>query len=592
MGFLQSVSMDQATRASYDSQRKFEHKSFRSACYAPFVSLYFTSLGDVLACCKSETYSLGNVGNQRLPEIWKGNKIQAMRDGLKDYRFDGACEFCEAQFAGGDFSSVFAYWFEEYPLSSDQPEWPQVIEFAGSNNCNFECVMCDGLLSSSIRAHREGLPPLPRVYTDQFFEDLRPFLPHLKYAKFLGGEPFLASECFRIWDMILDAKLELPCHVTTNASQYNSKVERVLQALPVSMTISMDGATKETVEKIRVNCDYDEFLTNVRRFREYTRKRGTWMGFAHCLMRPNWQEFGDVLLFAEKLECPVFVNTVLTPRYSLYTLPPEELNQIVDEMEAQGKAFQDKLRINKGVWEAQIRALRSSAREGLLGGLTQIKTASRLSQGDAADARYSIDQAWALVRAGSFDQALADAEALAPSHPVYYQSLVLRADVHRQKKELDRAEEILSDALRLSRKPIDALIERAWLRLCQKRFDEGIADALEARRFCREMELPEVQACRVLGHLYSQSEDVENAVMELDRLLQISPLVPEIRVHRAWLFWDMGLFKKACGEADAALALDPNYQDAISCRDFLRNEEAALRGRSGAQENIASTPEG
>jgi tetratricopeptide (TPR) repeat protein len=439
--------------------------------------------------------------------------------------------------------------------------------------------MCDGLLSSSIRAHREGLPPLPRVYSDQFFEDLRPFLPHLRCAKFLGGEPFLAQECFRIWDMILEAGLKTPCYVTTNASQYNAKVERVLNALPVSLTISMDGATKETVEKIRVNCDFDEFIRNVHRFHEYTQKRGTWLGFAHCLMRPNWHEFGDVLLFAENLGCSVFVNTVLTPRYSLYTLAPGELNKIVDEMELQGRTLKDKLHINREVWEKQLQALRASSKEQHLAGLTQIKTAARIAEG-SSNTRYSIDEAWALVRAGQLDQALADAQALEPSHPVYYQSLILCAHIYRQKGNLAGADSYLDRAMQLSRKPLDALIERAWLRLAQKRFDEGISDALQARKLCQESELPELGACRILGQLYARAGDAVHAIVELDRLLELTDDGPELRVHRGWLFWELGLIEESTLEGKIALAMDPNYSDADELLTYLQ-EEAASGVRPG-----------
>ena len=53
--------MQESTRKIYDGQRNFSNKSFRSGCYAPFVSLYFNTLGDVVACCKNQTFVLGNV---------------------------------------------------------------------------------------------------------------------------------------------------------------------------------------------------------------------------------------------------------------------------------------------------------------------------------------------------------------------------------------------------------------------------------------------------------------------------------------------------------------------------------------------------
>ena len=259
--------MEESVIKNYDAQRDFSNKAFRSGCYAPFVSLYFSTRGDVLACCKNETFVLGNVRKQRLDEIWKGGKISTLREALADYRFETGCEFCEWQIVGGAYRDAYPVIFEELPVESMEPEWPAMIEFAGSNTCNFECVMCYGELSSSIRAHRDGLPPLPKVYSEQFFQDLCKYLPYLRRAKFLGGEPFLASECFRIWDMMIEDGLKTPCHVTTNGSQYNAKVERVLEALPVSISVSIDGATKETLEKVRVNARYEELMENVHRFR-------------------------------------------------------------------------------------------------------------------------------------------------------------------------------------------------------------------------------------------------------------------------------------------------------------------------------------
>ncbi len=86
---------------------------------------------------------------------------------------------------------------------------------------------------------------LPKPYSDHFFAELRKYLPHLKFAKFLGGEPFLAQESYRIWDMMVEDKLQIPCHVTTNGTQWNERVERVLEHVPCSFSISMDGVTKK-----------------------------------------------------------------------------------------------------------------------------------------------------------------------------------------------------------------------------------------------------------------------------------------------------------------------------------------------------------
>ena len=161
--------MDASIQRAYDAQRSFTTKAFRSACYAPFVSLYFGTTGDVLACCHNETYPLGNVASERLPDIWKGRRAQGLRKALANYRFEAGCEFCQWQIAGGSYRSAFPMFFEEYAVASMDPEWPAMIEFSGSNTCNFECVMCTGELSSTVRERRDRLPPLAKFYDDRFF---------------------------------------------------------------------------------------------------------------------------------------------------------------------------------------------------------------------------------------------------------------------------------------------------------------------------------------------------------------------------------------------------------------------------------------
>ena len=56
------------------------------------------------------------------------------------------------------------------PLEGDPEKapLPMRLEFNIHNACNLQCVMCHGLASSSIRAHREGLPALANPYDETF----------------------------------------------------------------------------------------------------------------------------------------------------------------------------------------------------------------------------------------------------------------------------------------------------------------------------------------------------------------------------------------------------------------------------------------
>ena len=109
--------------------------------------------------------------------------------------------------------------------------WPRSMEFNLSNSCNLQCIQCNGDLSSSIRLHREKRPPFASPYGDAFFEELASFLPHLTSIKFLGGEPFLASETLRVMEMLVEGGHRPKIHVTTNGTQWDEQIEHYVSAL-------------------------------------------------------------------------------------------------------------------------------------------------------------------------------------------------------------------------------------------------------------------------------------------------------------------------------------------------------------------------
>jgi tetratricopeptide (TPR) repeat protein len=327
---------------------------------------------------------------------------------------------------------------------------------------------------------------------------------------------------------MIEDGLTIPCHVTTNGSQYNKKVERVLEALPISLSISIDGATKETVERIRVNSHYETLISNLYRFREYARRRGTYMGLTYCLMRQNWHEFGDFLLFAEKLECEVFINTVVGPAHcSLYQLPPEDLARIVDEMERQDSSLQGKLRLNLQVWKEAIRKLRSSANES-----QAARLAKALEPYLCAPQEGHVGEARNLVNKRMYAEALEEVLKTPENHPYYYQSAVLCGHIRHLLGDLEGAERDLDRALTISRQSAEAFITRARLRLDQNRIKEGIEDALHAHELFNHDEVLEAEVCEVLSSLYSRQGKASEARTMLDRLRELESKNLKVRFLR------------------------------------------------------------
>jgi MoaA/NifB/PqqE/SkfB family radical SAM enzyme len=351
--------MDPPDLAAYDRTRNFSDKAVRALCYAPYSSLYFDNQGRVRVCCHNWQYPAGSILENSLDEIWHGLKVRVLREALKDYRYGPGCDFCSNQNAR-TFANAAMRRFDAFAVPKEAPLWPQQMEFSISNACNLECVMCRGEWSSAIRARREKLPPLPRLYGESFFSSLWKYLPHVKRLKFLGGEPFLISEYFTLWERLIEDGLSVACHVTTNGTQYNRKIERILEHLPMGFTVSLDGATPATLESIRVNARYTEVMENAHRFSQYARARGTPFSVAFCLMRQNWREFGEFCLMADSRGWTVSLNTVVNPpQFGIYTLPAPELGLILDALEAQATQLQSRLGRNRAVWFGELERIRT-----------------------------------------------------------------------------------------------------------------------------------------------------------------------------------------------------------------------------------------
>lgn len=339
---------------------KIAAKAFPSTCYAPTVSMYFDQFGKVRACCQNTGALMGDVAEQSIREIWESATTARMRSALKVGDYSEGCGFCEWQVNQGDEAIVFARIFDDHTVAQEHPRWPVQMEFSMTNSCNLQCQMCNGDWSSSIRSHREHRAPLPVVYQDSFFEELAEFLPHLEKVNFLGGEPFLGKEPLRVMAMLAELPHPPEVAVTTNGTQWSSRIEQICEQLPMSFVLSLDGITAPTYEGIRVGADFDQVMANLDRFESYAARHGTRVTLAHCLMRPNWTEFSQFLRFAEDRSFQVGINEVVFPvELSLFQMAPDELRQVVSKMEEDEGAVAASLDQLRPVWDGQLAALRN-----------------------------------------------------------------------------------------------------------------------------------------------------------------------------------------------------------------------------------------
>lgn len=328
---LEETSYNPVSRSLLDDYNTFRESGDKSIfCHAPFRSIYFDFQGHAHPCCESISYILGSYPEQSIHEIWFGQPLQNFRERIAHNDLSAGCSLCKNNLEIRNFNGVKARFYDNAPPAK---VYPTRMEFQLSNICNLECTMCDGWSSSLIRKNRDHIPPVRCPYDDRFVDQLEEFIPHLKQAHFVGGEPFAIRLFYKIWEKIL--ALNPSCYMTiqTNATLLNDKIKKLLKRGRFSFNISLDSLNRENYEKIRINASFDKTISNINWFIHYCRKKKTFLYITPCPMQNNWEEMPALLNFANKNKIRIVYHTVLFPQNaSLLGFTDEELKKVYQQL--------------------------------------------------------------------------------------------------------------------------------------------------------------------------------------------------------------------------------------------------------------------
>ena len=170
-----------------------------------------------------------------------------------------------------------------------------------------------------------------------------------------------------MWEMLAECNPDLPVTIVTNATQMTPRVRAVLEKLRVSFRFSIDGASAEVYEGIRVGAEFDSVIRNVEELVTYTRRKGTEAAVNHCLVIPNASEFPELLLWADSLELPVHVSVVRddtrvtndAPEFSIVRQDPKVIREIYEGLRERDAEMQSTLALNLPTWNVELDRLRS-----------------------------------------------------------------------------------------------------------------------------------------------------------------------------------------------------------------------------------------
>ena len=300
-------------------------------CNAPLNNMYFTVFGTVGPCwlqvgAHCDTWS----DTRSISDIWFGDSYKTLRNQHQEDIWPLKCELCKKETEAGVWPLARAY--EKFPIK----KYPTLIELELSNQCNLECIMCSGILSSGIRKNRDKLPPLPMAYNEKFVDQLNEFIPHLTELRFNGGEPLAQKIVLDICENVSKIKPELKVNIATNGTVYNKNVIKLLENCNIHLNISIDSLIKERYEKIRINGDFDVLMKNFEIFKKYCHDNDRSLSVMVNPMRNNWKEMVNFARWAHKHEVNLWFNTIRYPEHlALWNLPSKELIDITYELKEQ-----------------------------------------------------------------------------------------------------------------------------------------------------------------------------------------------------------------------------------------------------------------
>lgn len=168
---------------------------------------------------------------------------------------------------------------------------PVFIQIEPTVACNLECSMC---ISPFLKREEEMLSLI------RFKEIVKKF-PYLRKISLVGaGEPLLNPELF---DMIDHAKSRrLNVGFATNATLMDAGIsERIVSSGLDWLNISLDGARKETYERIRKGANFETVLGNIKGLMRIKRSKKPDVSVWFLALKSNLEELSDVVLLAYKL---------------------------------------------------------------------------------------------------------------------------------------------------------------------------------------------------------------------------------------------------------------------------------------------------
>lgn len=198
---------------------------------------------------------------------------------------------------------------------------PSYVQLEPVGQCNLRCQMCP------IQFRTDGPPHGPPAFMDyELFLQLLDDLPTLTELHLQGlGEPMMHP---RFFDMV-EAATARGISVTTNSNATlltRARSDRCVTSGLATLHVSLDAASAETYEKIRVRAHFDRVMRNLAHLRDARRDLASSypkVRLVMVVMRQNLNELPQLVRLAHELDIDTMWVQHLCHDFAESTLPEQ-----------------------------------------------------------------------------------------------------------------------------------------------------------------------------------------------------------------------------------------------------------------------------
>jgi sulfatase maturation enzyme AslB (radical SAM superfamily) len=301
--------------------------------------------GNISTCClsvpvvDSKTNEPYNIRTHTISEAFSSNEFELIRSNLRNGIKDSQCDFCWNLEDLGS-RSIRTEIIEEYERRTipviDSALLHMNLDL--SNQCNLKCRTCGPSDSSAwVEEHKnvyfvekENIKTKNNIISeDTFFDDLeKNIIPTLIHLHFMGGEPFLIKQQWRLIDSIIQSGYNKNLMVSyhTNGTVWNNKISDSLTKFKkVQIALSIDDI-EERFEYLRYPAKWSEVYQNLLSIKEWVTQDPEHREFIiNCTVSIfNILTISDILEFCKKESIAIFLRPVTRPsHFSIVNIPDE-----------------------------------------------------------------------------------------------------------------------------------------------------------------------------------------------------------------------------------------------------------------------------